>query len=81
MRRFNRLNYFIDKHMQKCDDERELDEFLHDINQAVREVSYTASMMTLQRFDQELAADRDWKARMKNVFYFGTGGIISWLIF
>lgn len=78
--RLSRLSYFIEKHSRNCEDEQQFHEFMYDIDQAVRQISETASMMTLQRIDQDLAAERDWKARMKNVFYFGLGGILSWLV-
>ena len=78
--RLSRLSYFIEKHSRNCEDEQQFHEFMFDIDQAVQQVSETASMLTVHRMDQNLAAERDWKAKMLNWFYFGLGGILSWLV-
>ena len=78
--RLNRLDIFIEKYSHKCEDNREFNEFMWDLNSVVRQVSETSSILTLQREDQARAAVRDRMAWWKNVFFFVLGGIVGWLV-
>lgn len=85
--RLKSVNYFIRKHSQKCEDELEFRELIWDMDQVVREVSETASMLTVHRCDQQQAFERDWKvvrwqvAAVSNVVFLLIGVFLGWLIF